>query len=190
MATAETTTTYSPAEFAERMRRDMERNMLRVRNGIRLATGVGKPKLGVTPKDTVFSYDKMQLWRYRSDQRRVGPPVLMVMSLVSRSYIFDLRPGNSLVEFMLARGFDVYVLDWGVPDHLDAENTVSTYTDDYLPTRRRRRVPDQRQRRPDDGRLLPRRCARAAAHRGAPGHARSATWSPWRRPSTRARWAR
>ena len=137
MPTAEETTTapttYSPAEFAERMRKDMERNMLRFRNGIRLATGVGKPKLGVTPKDTVFSYDKMQLWRYRSDDRHIRPPVLLVMSLVSRSYIFDLRPGNSLVEYMLGRGFDVYVLDWGVPDHLDADNTLSTYTDDYLP---------------------------------------------------------
>jgi polyhydroxyalkanoate synthase len=134
MATAETTTTlYSPAELAKRVRRDMERNLLRVRNGIKLASGTGKPKLGVTPKDTVWTYDKMQLWRYKSDQRRFGPPVLMVMSLVSRSYIFDLRPGNSLVEYMLNRGFDVYVLDWGVPDHLDAENTLSTYTDDYLP---------------------------------------------------------
>src|SRR3712207_4837556 len=55
------------------------------------------------------------------------------MSLVSRSYIFDLRPGNSLVEYMLKRGFDVYVLDWGVPDHLEADNTISTYTDYYLP---------------------------------------------------------
>jgi polyhydroxyalkanoate synthase len=55
------------------------------------------------------------------------------MSLVSRSYIFDLRPGNSLVEYMLGRGFDVFVLDWGVPDHLDADNSLATYADDYLP---------------------------------------------------------
>ena len=34
---------------------------------------------------------------------------------------------------MLNRGHDVYVLDWGVPDHLDADNSLSTYTDDYLP---------------------------------------------------------
>jgi len=127
------TETYSPGELAKRVRRDMERNLLRVRNGIRLATGAAKPAIGVTSKDTVWTYDKMQLWRYRSDQRRFGPPVLLVMSLVSRSYIFDLRPGNSLVEYMLNRGFDVYVLDWGVPDHLDAENTLSTYCDDYLP---------------------------------------------------------
>ena len=43
MATAETTTTpYSPAELAKRVQRDMERNLLRVRNGIKLASGIGQ----------------------------------------------------------------------------------------------------------------------------------------------------
>jgi polyhydroxyalkanoate synthase len=136
--TQTTESTYSPTEFRRRIQKDFERNLLRVRNGIKLAAGIDRPELGATPKDIPWTYDKMQLWRYRSDQRRLGPPVLMVMSLVSRSYIFDLRPGNSLVEYMLNRGFDVYVLDWGVPDHLDADNTLSTYCDDYLP-----RVVDQ-----------------------------------------------
>ena len=124
---------YSPSELARRLQREVERNVLRFRNGIKYAAGIDRPGLGLTPKDTVWTHDKMELWRYRSDQRRYKTPVLMVMSLVSRSYIFDLRPGNSLVEYMLNRGFDMYVLDWGVPDHLDAENTLSTYTDDYLP---------------------------------------------------------
>ena len=33
-----------------------------------------------------------------------GPPVLIVHSLVSRSYILDLRPGNSLVEYLTGGG--------------------------------------------------------------------------------------
>jgi polyhydroxyalkanoate synthase len=57
-----------------------------------------------------------------------------VHSLVSRSYVFDLVPGNSVVETMVDRGFDVYLADWGVPDELEASNTLETYTDDYLPT--------------------------------------------------------
>jgi polyhydroxyalkanoate synthase len=125
--------TYEPAELARRVQRDLERSFLRFRNGIKYMAGIDRPGLGLTPKDTVWTRDKMQLWRYRSDQRRFATPVLMVMSLVSRSYIFDLRPGNSLVEYLLRRGFDVFVLDWGVPDHLDADNSLSTYTDDYLP---------------------------------------------------------
>ena len=47
----------------------------------------------------------------------------IVHSLVSRSYIMDLRPGNSTVEYLLGEGFDVYMLDWGIPDERDADNT-------------------------------------------------------------------
>ena len=95
---------YSPGELARRLQREVERNMLRFRNGIKYAAGIDRPGLGLTPKDTVWTHDKMELWRYRSDQRQYKTPVLMVMSLVSRSYIFDLRPGNSLVEYMRGSG--------------------------------------------------------------------------------------
>jgi polyhydroxyalkanoate synthase len=57
-----------------------------------------------------------------------------VHSLVSRSYVFDLNPGNSFVEFMLGRGFDVFLVNWGEPDEMEASNDLSTYTDDLLPT--------------------------------------------------------
>jgi polyhydroxyalkanoate synthase len=59
--------------------------------------------------------------------------VLLVMSLVSKAYIFDLRPGSSFVEVLLDHGLDVFMLDWGVPDERDAENTLETYCDEYLP---------------------------------------------------------
>ena len=59
--------------------------------------------------------------------------MLIVTSLVSRSYILDLLPGSSSVEFLRAQGFDVYLLDWGVPDELDADNRLETYVDEYLP---------------------------------------------------------
>ena len=44
----------------------------------------------------------------------------------------DLRPGSSTVEFLLGEGFDVYMLDWGIPDERDADNTIETYVDEYL----------------------------------------------------------
>ena len=89
-------------------------------------------RLGQTPKDEIWARDKTTLYRYRSSQREHRTPVLLVMSLVSKAYIFDLRPGSSFVEVLLGKGLDVFVLDWGVPDRLDAENTFETYCDDYL----------------------------------------------------------
>ena len=58
---------------------------------------------------------------------------MIVHSLVSRSYVLDLYPGNSAVEFLLAQGLDVFLLDWGVPDEADAGNTLENYVDDGIP---------------------------------------------------------
>ena len=115
--------------------------MLRVRNGLKHLAGVGRPELTQTPKETVWSSEKVELWRYTSDRRTIRTPLLFVHSLVSRSYVFDLVPGNSVVETMVDRGFDVFLVDWGVPDELEAGNTLETYTDDYLPTDHRARSP-------------------------------------------------
>jgi polyhydroxyalkanoate synthase len=123
----------SPPELIARVNRDVERSVLRARNGIRYVRGSGKPRLGATPKETVWQRDKAQLWRYRGSPAGIRPPLLFVHSLVSRSYILDLRPGNSAIEHLLNAGLDVYMLDWGVPDELDADNTLSTYVDEYIP---------------------------------------------------------
>jgi polyhydroxyalkanoate synthase len=122
----------NPLEIAARVRRDVERNVLRTRNGIKHLAGVDRVKLAQTPREEVWAHDKMRLYRYRSDVRTHEPPVLLVMSLVSKAYIFDLRPGSSFVEVLLGKGLDVFLLDWGTPDEHDAENTFETYCDDYL----------------------------------------------------------
>lgn len=128
------TDTVSPTDLVTRVRRDTERNMLRVRNGLKHLAGVGKPQLTQTERETVWSAEKVELWHYPSTTRTVRTPLLFVHSLVSRSYVFDLVPGNSVVEAMRDRGFDVYLIDWGVPDELESGNTLETYSDDYIPT--------------------------------------------------------
>jgi poly[(R)-3-hydroxyalkanoate] polymerase subunit PhaC len=122
-----------PADLLARVNRDLERSVLRARNGVRYVRGTHRPKLGVTPKDVVWKRDKAQLWRYRSTRVGFAQPLLIVTSLVSRSYILDLLPGSSSVEFLRDQGFDVYMVDWGIPDHLDAGNSLETYVDEYLP---------------------------------------------------------
>ncbi len=123
----------SPQNVLDRVRRDVERNTLRARNGIRLAAGTDRPVIGHTPKDVVWRSGRTELWHYRNDDVRLYPPVLIVFSLVSRSYILDLTPGNSFIERLLGSGFDVYLLDWGVPDERDADNRLEDYVDDYIP---------------------------------------------------------
>jgi polyhydroxyalkanoate synthase len=123
----------SPQTVLDRVRRDVERNALRSRNGIRLAAGIDRPGVGQTPKDVVWQRGRSQLWHYRNDDVRHSPPLLIVFSMISRSYILDLTPGNSFIEHLLAAGFDVYLLDWGEPDERDARNRLEDYADDYIP---------------------------------------------------------
>lgn len=128
-----TTVTRAPADIINRVKGDAERSILRARNGVKYVAGVDRPKVGVTPKETVWERDKVQLWRYKNDDVRYRPPILIVMSLISRSYILDLYPGNSFIEQLRDAGLDVYLLDWGIPDEREAEHTLETYVDDYLP---------------------------------------------------------
>jgi poly[(R)-3-hydroxyalkanoate] polymerase subunit PhaC len=123
-----------PADLIARVNRDLERSLLRARNGLRYVAGTHRPKLGATPKDVVWRRGRAQLWRYRRGPAvRYAPPVVIVHSLVSRSYILDLRPGSSMVEYLVNAGLDVFMLDWGVPDELDADNGLATYVDGYMP---------------------------------------------------------
>jgi polyhydroxyalkanoate synthase len=125
--------TLNPLDLVSRVNRDVERSLMRARNGVRYVRGSLRPDVGATPKEVVWKRGKAEVWRYQNGTARYGPPVLIVHSLVSRSYILDLRPGNSLVEYMTAAGLDVFMLDWGVPDELDADNDLERYVDWYLP---------------------------------------------------------
>jgi polyhydroxyalkanoate synthase subunit PhaC len=77
--------------------------------------------IGATPKDVVWTHRQTTLYRYRSSKRRHPVPVMLVFALINRPDIFDLRPGSSLVEYLLDEGFDVFLVDWGYPDEEDAD---------------------------------------------------------------------
>ncbi|GAB3867500.1 alpha/beta fold hydrolase [Nocardioides maradonensis] len=117
----------------DRVRKEVERNALRARNGIKMATGITQTAVGLSPKDVVWSHGRTELWHYRSDKVTIRPPLLIIYSLFNKSYILDLRPGNSVIEQLIDAGFDVYMLDWGVPDERDAANGLEDYVDSYMP---------------------------------------------------------
>jgi polyhydroxyalkanoate synthase subunit PhaC len=111
----------------------VQRQLLRTRNGLAHLAGVRKPEVARTPKDLVWKRETARLWRYRSEDRSVRVPLLIVHSLVSKSYILDLQPENSMVRYLVGEGFDVYLLDWEAPGAADAENTLETYAAGLVP---------------------------------------------------------
>jgi polyhydroxyalkanoate synthase len=90
-------------------------------------------RIAASPRDVVWTHRKTTLYRYRSANRRHPVPVILVFALINRPDIFDLRPGHSFVEHLLAEGFDVYLLDWGAPGPEDADTGLDYYVCDALP---------------------------------------------------------
>ncbi len=77
-----------------------------------------KAAIAQTPKETVWTLNKAKLYRYIpvvAPESRHPVPLLLVFALMNRPTILDLRPGHSFIEYMVGRGYDVYLLDWGVP---------------------------------------------------------------------------
>jgi polyhydroxyalkanoate synthase len=109
------------------------RTALRARNVALTAFRPDQPQFGRTPKDLVWACGRCELWRYRSKRPMLSPPLVFVFSLVSRSYIIDLQPGNSFVERLQAAGFDVWLVDWAPASAADAADTLADYVEDYLP---------------------------------------------------------
>jgi polyhydroxyalkanoate synthase len=81
--------------------------------------GTDRTPVGPTAATTVTTFGPTALRRYDGDHR--GAPVLVVHSLVTRPWVLDLLPERSMVGHLLDAGFDVWLLDWGVPSAADAE---------------------------------------------------------------------
>lgn len=90
-----------------------------------------KAPVGQTPADVVFSENKWRLMRYRAGET-TGLPILLVPSLINRHYVLDLKPGKSFVEYLLQRGHDVFIVDWGTPGPEDRFLEFDDFAEAYL----------------------------------------------------------
>ena len=118
----------------ERSRQEFERALQRNIKGLGYFNSPA-PVLGASAKDVLIERGTLRLYHYRplvDEIYRV--PVLLVMATTNRGYIFDLTPGQSLVEFLLKRGYDVFMIDWEAPRPDEKSLDMASYVLDFLPT--------------------------------------------------------
>src|SRR5215470_290874 len=128
--TTETTAAHTPTRaYWEESRKTVERwqNWFDA-----FVANPGEPAIGTSPKDVIWRRGKAQLYHYHP---RIEPttslPYFIVPWLgISRPTVLDLLPGQSMIEFLVQRGHDVYMLDWGVmaaeDKHLGFEEAVGS----------------------------------------------------------------
>ncbi len=95
---------------------------------------LGPQHIGQSAKQEIARIGKARLYRYDgvNGGTQTGQPVLIVHGLVGRHTIVDLTPDRSVVQDMLARGLDVWVIDWGNPSPAERCLGLADYVATYL----------------------------------------------------------
>jgi polyhydroxyalkanoate synthase len=117
---------FTPPQYKEMYQRALRANQV--------LTTDAEPEVAPTPKELVWTRNKTKLYRYISENpKKHKIPLLLVYALINKPYVLDLTKGGSLVEYLVNRGFDVYLLDWGEPGYEDRNMKLDDYIMDYMP---------------------------------------------------------
>lgn len=91
-----------------------------------------KPKVGQTPKEAIWRKNKATLWFYPSPNKQYKTPLYLIYSLINEPYILDLGPNMSMIEAFGKEGYEVYLIDFGIPGYEDKDMTLDDYFTSYI----------------------------------------------------------
>ncbi|MBI1408010.1 MAG: class I poly(R)-hydroxyalkanoic acid synthase [Caulobacter sp.] len=84
--------------------------------------------VATAPGKVVYQNDILQLLQYAPSTDQVREiPLLLFTPWINKFYITDLRPDNSLIRWLSAQGFTVFVTSWVNPDETLAAKTFEDY---------------------------------------------------------------
>ncbi len=80
------------------------------------------------PGKVVYQNDLMQLIQYSPTTKEVYKrPLYIVPPWINKFYILDLKPENSFIKWMVAKGYTVFVVSWNQPDENHVDKTFESY---------------------------------------------------------------
>jgi polyhydroxyalkanoate synthase len=84
--------------------------------------------IATAPGKVVFQNELIQLLQFTPSTPQVHQiPLLIFPPWINKFYILDLRPENSMIRWLTAQGFTVFVTSWVNPDQRLAARTFEDY---------------------------------------------------------------
>ena len=120
-------------KLGARVRSLVERTIQRNIKGLEYFASTAPP-VGLTPKDVIHKRGTLNLYHYHPQADEIyRVPILIVMATTNKSYVLDIAPGQSFVEFLVKKGYDVFVIDWDAPRPEEKRLGLDDYTQDFIP---------------------------------------------------------
>ncbi len=84
--------------------------------------------LATTPGQVVFENDLFQLIQYAPTTDKVrAKPLLFIPPWINKYYILDLNEKKSLIRWIVAQGFTVFIVSWINPDEAQRDESWGSY---------------------------------------------------------------
>jgi len=128
------TTETSNEAVAQQYQEELDRTIKRYTRAMGYAENMPEVPVGQSPKEVVWTRNKAKLYHYLpSTGKKYDVPLLIIYALINKPYVMDLRPGSSLIEYLVGQGYEIYLLDWGTPGPEDRHLKLDDYILDYIP---------------------------------------------------------
>ena len=86
--------------------------------------------IATTEGSVVYRNDLFELIQYAPRTDKVhATPLIIFPPWINKFYILDLKPGNSLIRWIVDQGFTLFVVSWKNPDASYADVTLDDYVE-------------------------------------------------------------
>lgn len=84
--------------------------------------------LATTPGDVIYRNELLELIQYTPQTKQVRRrPVLLLPAQINKYYVFDLKPRNSMLNYLVQQGLQVFAISWRNPTSEHSDWGLETY---------------------------------------------------------------